>query len=132
MAPGFIAMKVQTLPQLALTVLIVQIACATSASAATSLRVELLPDRRVTVRWSAAEGEWKLEGSDTLIPLDGWGEVLLQPILENGENSVTFVPAATTQFFRLRSATAPSPTSEELIDQAVASGAITDDTASIY
>jgi hypothetical protein len=124
-------MKIHALPQLALTILIVQFACATSASAATSLRVELLPDRRVTVRWSAAEGEWKLEGSDTLIPLD-WGEVLLQPILENGENSVTFVPSATTQFFRLRSATAPSLTSEELIDQAVASGAITDDTASIY
>ncbi|HUS36753.1 MAG TPA: DUF6055 domain-containing protein [Verrucomicrobiae bacterium] len=105
-----------------------------SASAAEpQLEVQLLPDRRVAVSWTAPTNDWTLETTDGLnIPVS-WQAVNLTPTVQGNQLSVTLVPSAIDQFFRLRSSSgAPAVTSEKLIDEAVASGALNEEDAALY
>lgn len=97
------------------------------------LEVNLSPDRSVSVRWPASATEWTLESADALgLPIN-WQMVNLTPTAEEDQLYITLVPAAGERYFRLRSrAVTPAVPSEELIEQALASGTLSQETAAAY
>ncbi len=120
--------------QFRLPALLVLLACGmTGLNAATDLRVEWLTNRQVVVRWSASETEWALEQVGSLGIPTTWLAVNVLPVTNGAQRSVALDRSAASRFFRLRGAGGGGLlSSEELIAQAVQSGAITAETALIY
>lgn len=107
--------------------------CVSSASAATTLRLELLTNSQVALKWSAAEREWVLEQISGWSAPSSWLSVA-GPLVTNGDQrQVTLPRSGAGRYFRLR-ATGGGVTqsSEDLIALALQRGEISAETALIY
>jgi len=101
--------------------------------AATDLRVELLTNSQVALRWSVSEGEWVLEQVNSFGIPAAWLGVNVLPVTNGAQRSVTLDRSAASRFFRLRAVSGGGLlSSAQLIAQAVQSGAISAETGLIY
>jgi len=112
---------------------VLMLLCVSNASAATTLRLELLTNSQVALKWSAAEREWVLEQVAGWSTPSSWSSVA-GPLVTNGDQrQVTLPRSGAGRYFRLRAAgSAPTKTSEALIAEALQSGTISSETALIY